>query len=72
MLFLWLLLKAFLFPVDPVNGSSDSMTHGVTHGVRWDLVASGLCVLVLLVAVLSVSGVMAYHYKERQKEKIRR
>ena len=31
-----------------------------------------MCVLVLLVAVLSVSGIMAYHYREKQRERIRR
>ena len=40
--------------------------------VRWDLVATGLSVLVLLVAVLSVSGILAYHYKEKQRQRLRR
>lgn len=56
--------------VNSANGGPSSSS--TAFGVRWDLIASGVCVLVLLVAVLSVSGIMTYHYRQKQKERIRR
>lgn len=40
--------------------------------MRWDLIASGMMLTVLLAAVVSVSGVLTYFYKHRHKQRQRR
>lgn len=57
--------------VDSASGGPSSPSSHSSYEVRWDLVATGVVVLVLLVAVLSISGIMAYHFKEKQKERVR-
>ena len=63
--------------MDKANGGPNrlpsSSAHGSTgRGVRWDLVVGGTCVMVVLVAALSVVGVVTYKYRIKKKERIRR
>lgn len=41
-------------------------------GVRWDMVAIGAGVIVLLILVLGLSGVITYMYRHSHKDKQRR
>lgn len=41
-------------------------------GVRWDLVASGICATVILLAIVTLIGVATYAYRHKHKQRQRR
>ena len=47
-------------------------SSGKAGGVRWDMVAIGAGVIVLLIVVLGLSGVVTYAYRNSHKNKERR
>lgn len=60
---------------DSVDSHKEVISSGHSKrvgGVRWDMVAIGAGVIVLLIIVLGLSGVVTYMYRHSHKDKQRR
>ena len=43
-----------------------------SNQIRWDLIAAGICGVVLLLAVVTVVGMATYVYRQKHKQRHRR
>ena len=74
MIFSLLHIMFYLTLLSPLHTLTDAQDPNAPSNspVRWDLIATGICGTVLLLAVVALVGIATYAYRHKQKQRQRR